>query len=104
MCIATTDESGNLISFERMNGGKVTSAIISQDKAYTAAETANDADMAAHLEAKELAARVSGLLFVLPAPEDDELPIDWGHVGNRVVDKKASTLLTCASPLFEIAP
>ena len=25
MCIAVTDESGNLIAFERMNGGKITS-------------------------------------------------------------------------------
>ena len=31
MCIAVVDESGQLIAFERMNGGKVTSAIIAQD-------------------------------------------------------------------------
>lgn len=37
MCIAVADESGNLIAFERMDGGKVTSAIIAQDKAFTAA-------------------------------------------------------------------
>ncbi|MAE17124.1 MAG: DNA polymerase III subunit delta' [Deltaproteobacteria bacterium] len=37
MCIAVVDESGQLIAFERMNGGKVTSAIIAQDKAFTAA-------------------------------------------------------------------
>lgn len=37
MCIAVTDESGQLIAFERMDGGKVTSSIIAQDKAYTAA-------------------------------------------------------------------
>ncbi|MDX1634013.1 MAG: heme-binding protein [Marinobacter sp.] len=37
MCIAVTDESGNLIAFERMNGGKVTSITVAQDKAYTAA-------------------------------------------------------------------
>ena len=37
MCIAVTDESGQLIAFERMDGGKITSAIIAQDKAYTAA-------------------------------------------------------------------
>ena len=35
MCIAVVDESGQLIAFERMNGGKVTSAIIAQDKAFT---------------------------------------------------------------------
>ena len=37
MCIAIVDESGQLIAFERMNGGKVTSAILAQDKAFTAA-------------------------------------------------------------------
>ena len=36
MCIAVTDDSGNLISFERMDGGKAHSILISQDKAYTA--------------------------------------------------------------------
>ena len=37
MCIAIVDESGNLIAFERMDGGKITSVTIAQDKAYTAA-------------------------------------------------------------------
>ena len=37
MCISVVDESGNLIAFERMDGGKVTSITISGDKAYTAA-------------------------------------------------------------------
>ncbi|AJD51450.1 MULTISPECIES: heme-binding protein [Thalassospira] len=37
MCIAITDESGVLIAFERMDGGKVTSTTIAQDKAFTAA-------------------------------------------------------------------
>ncbi|WP_320188390.1 GlcG/HbpS family heme-binding protein (plasmid) [Agrobacterium rosae] len=37
MCIAIADESGQLIAFERMDGGKLTSSIIAQDKAYTAA-------------------------------------------------------------------
>ncbi|MCL6416681.1 heme-binding protein [Aestuariirhabdus sp. Z084] len=37
MCIAITDESGTLLAFERMDGGKVSSATIAQDKAYTAA-------------------------------------------------------------------
>lgn len=36
MCIAVTDESGNLIAFERMNGGKAHSISIAQDKAFTA--------------------------------------------------------------------
>jgi uncharacterized protein GlcG (DUF336 family) len=37
MCIAVVDESANLIAFERMEGGKVTSITIAIDKAYTAA-------------------------------------------------------------------
>jgi len=37
MCIAVTDESGQLIAFERMEGGKVTSTTIAVDKAFTAA-------------------------------------------------------------------
>ncbi|MEX1056436.1 MAG: heme-binding protein [Natronospirillum sp.] len=37
MCIPIVDESGNLITFDRMNGGKVTSITIAQDKAFTAA-------------------------------------------------------------------
>jgi len=32
MCIAITDEGGNLIAFERMDGGKVTSTTIAIDK------------------------------------------------------------------------
>ena len=35
MCIAITDDSGNLIAFERMDGSKTHSILISQDKAYT---------------------------------------------------------------------
>lgn len=37
MCIAVVDESGNLVAFERMDGGKVTSITVAQDKAFTAA-------------------------------------------------------------------
>ncbi len=36
MCIAITDESGHLIAFERMEGGKVTSSTIAIDKSFTA--------------------------------------------------------------------
>lgn len=36
MCIAITDEGGNLIAFERMDSGKVTSITIAIDKSYTA--------------------------------------------------------------------
>lgn len=41
MCIAVTDESGNLIAFSRMNGGKVSSISIAIDKAFTAAAAKN---------------------------------------------------------------
>ena len=37
MCIAVVDESGVLIAFERMDGGKAHSTIVAQDKAFTAA-------------------------------------------------------------------
>jgi uncharacterized protein GlcG (DUF336 family) len=37
MCIAVADESGNLILFERMDGGKVSSTSIAIDKAFTGA-------------------------------------------------------------------
>lgn len=37
MCIAITDESGNLIAFRRMDGGKTSSVGVAQDKAFTAA-------------------------------------------------------------------
>ena len=41
MCIAVTDESGNLIEFSRMDGGKVSSISIAIDKAFTAAAAKN---------------------------------------------------------------
>ena len=36
MCIAITDEGGNLIAFERMDGGRITSSTIAIDKSFTA--------------------------------------------------------------------
>ena len=36
MCIAVTADSGNLIAFERMDGGKAHSIVVAQDKAFTA--------------------------------------------------------------------
>ena len=44
MCIAVTDESGNLILFRRMNGGKVSSIRIAIDKAFTAAAARNSTE------------------------------------------------------------
>lgn len=40
-CIAITDESGTLIAFDRMDGGKVSSVAIAIDKAFTAAVARN---------------------------------------------------------------
>lgn len=37
MCIAVVDESGNLIAFSRMDGSKVLSVSLCQDKAFSAA-------------------------------------------------------------------
>lgn len=37
MCVAVTDESGNTVAFQRMDGGKILSVRLSDDKAYTAA-------------------------------------------------------------------
>ncbi|WP_417809440.1 GlcG/HbpS family heme-binding protein [Thioclava sp.] len=39
MCIAVTDESCNLLAFERMDGGKIPSVTIAIDKSYTASGT-----------------------------------------------------------------
>ncbi len=36
MCIAVADDSGNVIAFDRMDGGKAHSILLAQDKAYTA--------------------------------------------------------------------
>jgi len=41
MCIAVVDESGYLIAFERMDGGKISSVSIAIDKAFTAAAARN---------------------------------------------------------------
>lgn len=41
MCIAVTDESGNLIAFSRMDGAKISSIRIAIDKAFTAAAARN---------------------------------------------------------------
>lgn len=41
MCTAVADESGSLIAFERLDGGKVSSTSIAIDKAFTAAASRN---------------------------------------------------------------
>lgn len=42
MCVAVCDCSGLLLAFARMDGGKVTSIAIAQDKAFTAAAARQD--------------------------------------------------------------
>jgi uncharacterized protein GlcG (DUF336 family) len=42
MCVAVVDESGVLVAFERMDGGKVSSVSIAIDKAWTAACARNE--------------------------------------------------------------
>ena len=37
MCVAVMDEGGHLIAFEKMDGAKLTSSVIAQDKAFTGA-------------------------------------------------------------------
>jgi hypothetical protein len=44
--------------------------------------TAEAAYENAHLVAQDLVERIRELLFDLPAPGDDEHPINWGHVGS----------------------
>jgi len=39
VCIAITDESSNLLAFERMDGGKIPSTDIAIDKSFTASGT-----------------------------------------------------------------
>lgn len=41
MCIAVCDESGHLITFDRMNGSKISSISIAVDKAFTGAVARN---------------------------------------------------------------
>jgi uncharacterized protein GlcG (DUF336 family) len=41
MCIAVCDESGHLITFDRMDGGKISSISIAIDKAFTGAVARN---------------------------------------------------------------
>lgn len=44
--------------------------------------TAEAACENAHLVAQDLVERIKELLFDMPAPGDDEHPINWGHVGD----------------------
>jgi hypothetical protein len=48
----------------------------------------------AHLVAQDLVERIRELLFDLPAPGNDEQPINWAHVGsvNEVNNRLSSVI------------
>jgi uncharacterized protein GlcG (DUF336 family) len=81
MCIAITDESGNLLAFERMDGGKVHSITLAQDKAFTAgaARKATHEYNAANIPGNltfgihtECGGRISSVGGGIPVQIDDE--------------------------------
>ncbi len=82
MCIAVTDESGQLIAFERMEGGKVTSTTIAIDKAFTAAaakKATHEYGVASQpgAPAYGISSAIGGRLMVVGGG----LPVHWdGHV------------------------
>ena len=48
----------------------------------------------AHLVAQDLVGRINDLLFDMPAPDDENQPIDWGHVGSiNEVNKRLSSVV-----------
>lgn len=46
------------------------------------APNTNDAYAVAHHQAQDLIKQIGELLFDCPAPDDEERPLDWGHVGS----------------------
>ena len=82
MCIAVTDESGNLIAFERMDGGKITSIQLAIDKSFTATGIrksthalgeVNQPGMPAHGIASTLGGRMVVVAGGLPVLADGEV-------------------------------
>jgi len=82
MCIAITDESGNLIAFERMDGGKVTSINLAIDKSFTATGVrksthalgeVNQPGMPAHGISSTLGGRMVVVAGGLPVHVDGEV-------------------------------
>lgn len=79
MCIAVTDESGNLIAFERMDGGKITSIQLAIDKSFTASgiqkgtdalADVNQPGMPAHGISSALGGRMVAVAGGLPVTSD----------------------------------
>jgi len=56
--------------------------------------TAEAAYENAHLVAQDLVQRIGKLLFDLPAPENDEHPINWANVGtvNEINNRLSSVI------------
>ncbi len=82
VCIAVTDESGNLIAFERMNGSMVTGVNLSIDKSFTATGIkkgthelgkANQPGCPAHGIASALGGRMVVIAGGLPVMFDGEV-------------------------------
>jgi uncharacterized protein GlcG (DUF336 family) len=82
MCIAVTDESGNLIAFERMDGSKTTSIDLAIDKSFTATGIkkstqalgeANQPGMPAHGISSTLGGRMVVVAGGLPVFSDGEV-------------------------------
>jgi uncharacterized protein GlcG (DUF336 family) len=82
MCIAITDESGNLIAFERMDGGKITSIALAIDKSFTAVGIkksthalgeVNQPGMPAHGISSTLGGRMVVVAGGLPVLSNDEV-------------------------------
>lgn len=56
--------------------------------------TAEAAYENAHLVAQDLVERIRELLFDLPAPGNDEHPINWAHVGSiNEVNRRLSSVV-----------
>ena len=71
MCIAVTDESGNLIAFERMDGAKTTSIELAIDKSYAAAGVKKGTDVLGKVShpgqpAYGLSSTLGGRMVVVP--------------------------------------
>ncbi len=82
MCIAVTDESGNLIAFERMDGAKITSINLAIDKSFTATGiqkgtnalgAANQPGMPAHGISSTLGGRMVTVAGGLPVFSDGQV-------------------------------
>lgn len=66
-------------------GMKAPKATTTKNRSKTNANRKRPVDAAyeqAHLAAQNLITRLSELLYEMPAPGNEEQPVDWGHVGS----------------------